>query len=376
MTQIEGQVKFIVDNAFYRPQSKIVRDLGILAGAVYQQEKHQLKVLDVMSGCGVRSLRYVVESGANFVHSNEGNPDILSILKSNLEANLKPEFYQITSLNANQIFFKCSNDKNYYDLVDVDCFGSANPYLTNMIYGTKLGGLMYITSTDGRSMTGILPENSLRNYGSYLRHLPIKHEQGLRLLIGKIQQSAAENGLGIEPIFAYFTGQNYRVMVRLIKKVMLTENNYSFLGYCYQCGEYQKVPWRNLGKVTCDCKIERKENNNYYSSVVLSGAMWLENLHNINYLQKMKEIAVKWNWQKVIKLLNIMENEASLPPYFYPLQEIGSRGKLDLPKRDILIKELQNQGYESAISHVNIQAIKTTASFKKTVEIAKKISSQ
>jgi tRNA (guanine26-N2/guanine27-N2)-dimethyltransferase len=361
--QEEEKVKFLVGNAFYRPQSKIVRDLGVLAGAVYKQEKNELKVLDGMSGCGVRSLRYFMESEATFIHSNEANPEILPILKSNLQSYINPSLYQVSSESVQRIFFSCYNDKNYYDLVDVDCFGSANPHLSNMIWATKLGGLMYITSTDGRSLTGILPQNSLRNYGSFARNLPIKHEQGLRLLIGKIQQSSAEKGLGIEPIFSYFTGNNYRVMVKLTNKVVLTENNYGFLGYCQQCGEYQTVAWRKLGRVICNCE----EN----SSIILSGAMWLGNLHNPNYLQKMIDLAIKWDWQKIVLLLTIMEKEANLPPYFYSLKEIGKRGKLDLPKRELLIQELQKRGYDCAFSHVNSQSIKTNASLHKCVETAR-----
>lgn len=373
MEQTEGKVKFIVNNAFYRPQSQIVRDLGILAATVYRLETGQLKVLDVMSGCGVRSLRYYVESEASFVHCNEGNPDLLPILKQNLSSYIPSNFYQISSHEANRIFFNCYNQKDYYDLVDVDCFGSANPYLNNMIWATKLNGLMYLTSTDGRSLTGLLPDNTLKNYGCYARHLPMGHEQALRILIGKVQQSAAEKGLSVEPIFSYFTGQNYRIMLRLIKGVVLTEKNYGFLAYCYNCGEYQLVNWRKLGKIICNCEQHQPYYNQNYS-IVVSGPMWLGNLHQVNYLEKMQEIALKWQWEKVIKLLKLMEKEATLPPYFYPLKEISSRGKLDLPKRDLLIQELQNQGYETAISHVNLQSIKTNASFKKCVEIARLLS--
>jgi tRNA (guanine26-N2/guanine27-N2)-dimethyltransferase len=58
--QQEGKATFTLGSAFYRPQSAIARDLAVLAAAVYRQRHGQLRVLDAMTGCGVRPLRYSV----------------------------------------------------------------------------------------------------------------------------------------------------------------------------------------------------------------------------------------------------------------------------------------------------------------------------
>ncbi|MEM9163982.1 MAG: tRNA (guanine-N1)-methyltransferase, partial [Cyanobacteria bacterium P01_F01_bin.4] len=63
----EGKACFRVEQAFYRPKSKLGRDLAILAATVYRQERGQLRVLDAMTGCGVRPLRYQLEAGADWV---------------------------------------------------------------------------------------------------------------------------------------------------------------------------------------------------------------------------------------------------------------------------------------------------------------------
>ena len=62
----EGKAKFRIDNAFYRPQGQIGRDLAVLAAAVYKHNRGQLRVLDAMTGCGVRSLRYQLEANADW----------------------------------------------------------------------------------------------------------------------------------------------------------------------------------------------------------------------------------------------------------------------------------------------------------------------
>ena len=63
----EGQAHFHVGQAFYRVQSRMGRDLAVLAAAVDRRERGVLRVLDAMSGCGVRSLRYALEARADFV---------------------------------------------------------------------------------------------------------------------------------------------------------------------------------------------------------------------------------------------------------------------------------------------------------------------
>ena len=357
----EESAKFQIGKAFYNPQSKLVRDLGILAAKVYKQDRGSLRVLDALAGCGIRSLRYWQESNADYLWVNEANPDNSLILQQNLAEAIASGHCQITHQDAHRVFFKCYEDRDYYDLVDVDCFGSAVPYLSTMLWATKIGGLMYLTSTDGRTLTGHLPENSIQAYGAIARSHPAAHEQALRLLIGSTQQQAATKGLGVEPVFSLFTGKTYRLMMRLVSKPNLTNNNYGFLAYCHSCGNYQTIAWRKLNKITCTCS---------HAAITVSGAMWLGELHNRQQIERFIILAQQLGWQKVVELLSLMQNEIDLPPYFYKLGEIGHRGKIDIPKRSHLIEALQDQGYQAAATHINLQAIKTNADLETCIAIA------
>ena len=271
--QQEGKAKFQTANAFYNPQSKLVRDLGILAAIIYKQDQGRLKVLDALAGSGVRSLRYLLESRADYVWVNEGNPSHSLILQQNLALAIADKQCHITHQDAHRAFFQCYEQRDYYDLVDIDCFGSAVPYLNSMLWATKIGGLMYLTSTDGRTLTGHLPANSVQAYGAIARSHPAAHEQALRILIGSTQQQAAARGLGIEPIFSLFTGKTYRLMMRLASKPNLNQHNYGFLAFCHNCGNYQIILWRKLNQISCSCKEPK---------ITVSGAMWLGALHNYN----------------------------------------------------------------------------------------------
>lgn len=377
----EGKAKFQVGKAFYNPQSKFVRDLGVLAARIYKQDHGGLRVLDALAGCGVRSLRYWQESKADYLWVNEGNPEHSSTLKQNLsQAIAKPgrspissgggrspiaaDCYRITHQDAHRIFFNCYADRDYYDLVDVDCFGTAVPYINSMLWATKIGGLIYLTATDGRTLTGHLPENSIQAYGAIARSHPAAQEQALRILIGSTQQQAATKGLGIEPVFSLFTGRTYRLMMRLVAKPRLNNNNYGFIAYCHSCGNYQTVRWRKLNQISCKCN---------YPSITVSGAMWLGKLHDPQQIERFTVLAQQLGWQKIVKLLGLMAGEIDLPPYFYALREIGRRGKIDLPQRSHLIQALRDQGYQAAATHINPQGIKTNTNLDICIAIANQI---
>ena len=365
--QEEGRVRFRQGTAFYRPASRVVRDLGVLAAAVHRAETGSLQVLDAMAATGVRSLRYLAESGAERVVANDANPELAPLLAENLAEAIAAGRCELQATDANRLFFACYGRQEFFDLVDVDSFGSPLPYLTTMFWALKVGGLAYITSTDGRATTGHAPASSLMAYGAYARAHPSAHEQGLRLILGSAQQQAARQGFGIQPVFAYFSGQTYRVMVRLLASPQLTPQNYGLLGYCHDCGNYQVVPWKQLSRARCP---------HDGSPPVVTGPLWLGELHDLNYLQKMMALAQQWQWLRQANLLEIMQAEATMPPYFFTLQAIGKQGKLDLPKREQLLAALQAAGYRATPTHIEPQAIKTDASLAACAAIAAAIGSK
>ncbi len=365
----EGQASFRVGHAFYRPKSKIGRDLAVLAAAAYRQQRGELRVLDVMTGCGVRSLRYHLEAGADWVWANEGNPDLRELLAENLAKGMTPRSFRVTHQDANQIFFNCYQQRDFYDLVDIDSFGNPTPFLQTGLWATKIGGLLYLTSTDGRTTSGHAPDKSLQVYSAYARSHPAVHEQGLRLLLGGVAQQAASRGMQVEPVFSVFNGQVHRVMVRLVTKKEWDSGQYGFLAYCHGCGQFQTVTWRKLGRVKCPCH-EALSTDVQPRPPVLSGPMWLGPLHDRATLKKMGGLAEDWGWTACVTLIQLMDEEADMPPYYYPLGEIGRRGKMDIPQRDALIAKLRAAGHRATRTHFDFQAIKTDAPIAACVAVA------
>ncbi len=360
----EGKARFAIANAFYRPASKIGRDLAVLAAAIYRQHHGQLRIIDAMTGCGVRSLRYHLESGADWIWANEGNPELHPILQNNLRQAMAPGSYCLTHQDANQLFFRCAQEQKYYDLIDIDSFGSPTTVINTALWAIKLGGLLYLTSTDGRTTGGHALEKSVQTYGACARSHPAVHEQGLRLLIGCAAQQAATRGFAIEPVFSIFNGTIHRAMVRVVKQPW-QDKYYGFLTYCHGCGQFRTANWRQLGQLSCEfCG----------AAPVVSGPLWLGPLHDLDYLAQMATLARQWQWpQQLQKLLTIMGEEATMPPYHYPLAELGRRGQMDIPPRDRLIEALCNRGYRTTRTHLDTQSIKTDAALATCISTAKSL---
>jgi tRNA (guanine26-N2/guanine27-N2)-dimethyltransferase len=182
-------------------------------------------ILDGMSGCGVRALRYLQEADAGFVWINDADPDVASIVRSNLSS-VALSKYVITHTTVQDVLGKAALDRDYFDVIDLDAFGNPLKFVGLALQSLKIGGLLYITSTDGRSLSGQLPDQSVRQWGSVTRSHPAVHEQALRVLIGAIAQQALTLDYGIAPVIAYFAGPIWRVMVRLLAKPHCQQNGF------------------------------------------------------------------------------------------------------------------------------------------------------
>ncbi|CAN0913166.1 tRNA (guanine(26)-N(2))-dimethyltransferase [Linum grandiflorum] len=272
--QTERGIKFETGGAFYRHESSTGRDLGVLATSLHKQSEGGLRVLDVMYGCGIRSCRYLIEAGVNFVMANDANEEYREVIVANLKQ--------------------------------------------SAILALRFGGLLYLTSTDGySSVGGHRPQHSLDAYGAYVHPMPFPNEIDLRVLIGGTVREAAVLGYHVTPLFSYFAfhGPVYRVM--------LQNRDYGFIGYCNQCGHSQTFSWKELGKIGCSCCSSQQPS-------IVSRPMWIGPLHSTDYVTEMSNLATELGWvgngegANLEKLLNRMIDESNprLPLGYIKLDEV------------------------------------------------------
>ncbi|KAK4385246.1 tRNA (guanine(26)-N(2))-dimethyltransferase [Sesamum angolense] len=354
--QIERGLSFDVGDTFFRHESSTGRDLGVLSAAIYKKSHNALRVLDAMCGCGIRSMRYLVEADADFVLANDANHECGGVISGNLEkADREKKRWVVKHSDANRVLTECYLERDFFDLIDVDSFGSESSYLRAAMCAVKLDGLLYVTSTDGYSSGGHRPEHTLAAYGAYVKHMPYSNEIGLRMLIGGAVREASVLGYQVVPLFSYYSyhGPVFRAMLQIRRGKYPNKRHYSFISYCIQCGNSQAFSWGELGQMRCSC-------NNVPGSLIVSGPLWTGPLHSASFLTEMLNLAEQWGWtsnktgkhlETLLKLM-IDESDPVLPFGYIRLDE---------------------EGYAACRSHIASNAIKTNCPMVDCVRLVKEL---
>jgi hypothetical protein len=95
--------------------------------------------------------------------------------------------WRVSHLDATKLLNSCSQNSDFYDIVDIDSFGSDSAFLGDALRAVRYGGMVYVTSTDGFALAGgHRPAATLAAYGSYARPVPFGNEMGLRILMGTV----------------------------------------------------------------------------------------------------------------------------------------------------------------------------------------------
>ncbi|EOD14034.1 hypothetical protein EMIHUDRAFT_464575 [Emiliania huxleyi CCMP1516] len=335
---------------FYRPASRIIRDLGVLALAAHgRQHQRAPRVLDAMSGSGVRALRYSHEANASFVHANERmfgeHP-----LRANLEPLLSAGRARVTADDAVDVYMRSRLDGSLYDLVDADAFGTGQPHAAEAWWACRTGGLVYLCATDSLTTSGSNPHQAAAGYAAVTHKFPGCNEAGLRLLVGTAAREAAARHLTASPVFSFFhrPSSTFRVMMRLDAAKRPPASAFAALSHvarCPSCGE-------------------------------VMGPMWVGPMHDAEFVAGMRGDAAARGWSEPDRLLGSFleeaEAEAKGALLFYHLGEVqralAKRG-LRQPPLAALLPLLRGAGFGAAQAHSETKSLKTSATLDEVVRV-------
>ncbi|KAF2153798.1 N2,N2-dimethylguanosine tRNA methyltransferase [Myriangium duriaei CBS 260.36] len=181
-----------------------------------------MRILDALSATGLRALRYASELPLPVnVVANDLLDTATAAIKLNVRHNKLTSQIQPTTSNAqahmyNAAFGFSSHAYAKYDVIDLDPYGTAVPFIESALLALNDNGLLCVTCTDAGvfNSMGYL-EKTYALYGG----LPVKglhaHEAGLRLILNSIATTAAKHGLSIEPLLSLSIDFYARVFVRV-----------------------------------------------------------------------------------------------------------------------------------------------------------------
>lgn len=329
-TITEGSARiFVSDEAkiskkleiFYNPIMKLNRDVSVLL--INSLDKYALQMADPLAGTGIRGLRFIKELEPGKIENLSFNDLKPGYIEKNLKLN------EITNENI-FVFSKDANlfllESRGFDYIDIDPFGSPNPFLESAIIRLSRGGILAVTATDTAALAGSSKEACLRKYWAKPLRNEFMHETGIRILIRKIQLIGAGLEKALTPIFSYSKDHYYRIFFKCQKGKTKTDDiisQHKFLIY---------------NRKTSEIKLSDTIFNDG-GDFDYAGPLWVGHLWDKALAEKMYEKCDKEN-KKLLTLVSAIRDESKIDSVgFYDLHILARQNNKPIPKvEDALIE--------------------------------------
>jgi tRNA (guanine26-N2/guanine27-N2)-dimethyltransferase len=359
---------------FFRPDSRPARDLGVLLGLLVAREQ-PLEVLDAMAGCGIRALRYGMESGARLVWANDADPDRRALLESNLAGLPAGVSVRCTSRSVQRLFAELLLRRRRFSLLDLDAFGSAGGVLPLALEAVAFGGILYLGSSDGRSPTGHDRTAAVRRLGAAARAHPASWELALRLQLGMLARSAWTQGRGLVPLLSFSEGRTFRTAVRLSRLPAAGEEwQLGMIAHCHGCGDQQVQSLRQLGRwQPCACPASSPGGPAAAPPLAVSGPLWIGPLQHGPSLMAMASLPCPGLSGPGRALLARLAADEGSPARCWPLALIGRQLGSGPPPRDALIGALRDAGFRASASGLMAAQVRSDAPWRTVLAVARSL---
>lgn len=347
---------------FYNPKAKFNRDIAVFIAKYLKSEIGRLEILEPLAGSGVRSMRYAVEAHADKVVAVDINPLAIKLIRLNAELNGIQDKVVVIEDDANTVLHSRKLRGGYYDLVDIDPFGSPMPFVDGAIRSTRRGGIVAFTATDTAPLTGARTRAALRKYGARTFKTPFGKEVAIRVLIAAIMRIAAVREVGLTPLISFFRDYYVRTELRLDRGARVSDEKLEKIGYlAYNDKDYSV-------KVIQGYPAPRECVDSGYS---LLGPLWLGKLATPN-LRDFIDHAPNAEVKEFITNL-LIEDEIN-SPFSYKVERVASILKVHMPSPRLVVIRLRELGYRAVIAHYDKTSVKTDAPRDVVFELIKELS--
>ena len=163
-----------------------------------------IKILDALAATGLRSIRYLKEiDNVSQVTINDLDTQATEqALQNATENNVEKSKIKIRTGDAIMYMYEVSRDPfRHYDVVDLDPYGSAAPFLDSAVQAVADGGLLCVTCTDTAILAGNYPEVCFAKYGAISVKATYCHEMSLRILLHSIESAATKYKVFLHSFF-------------------------------------------------------------------------------------------------------------------------------------------------------------------------------
>ena len=186
-----------------------------------------ITVLDALAATGLRSVRYLKEiPKLRHITINDLLAEATDVAITNIKSNgVDPEKVTVNNGDACILMYMHREPTLNYDVIDLDPYGSAAPFLDSAVQAVSGdGGLLCVTCTDSPVLSGNYPEVCYAKYGSMPLKAKYLHEMALRVLLNSIETAANKYKRHIVPWLSLSVDFYVRVFVRVYESPAEVKN--------------------------------------------------------------------------------------------------------------------------------------------------------
>jgi tRNA (guanine26-N2/guanine27-N2)-dimethyltransferase len=342
----EGKAKFYSEKAaivsrkmyvFYNPVMKANRDITV---ALIKAEGRKLRICDLLAGTGIRSIRLLLEAKSCIkeIAINDLSAKSVGLIKKNLLLNkLRTKKVVVANDEANAFLLGSMG----FDYIDIDPFGYPGPFLESAVKRISGGGIIAVTATDTAALAGTSPKACMRKYWAMPLRNELMHEVGLRILIRRVQLTAAAYGRAAVPIYCYFKDHYMRAFFRIEK-----------------------------GREKADELLKMHQYVVYGNDV--AGPLWAGMLWDEKLAAKILKLVDEGSR----KFAGTIAGEAKVDGlFFYDIQKIAASMKINVPKTEDVLNAAK-QHCKAAESHFHSRGIRAECSLEEMKRFIKSAARQ
>ena len=322
-------------------------------------------------------------------------------------------------MDAVDLLNKMRAERRLFDVIDLDPYGSAIPFLESSIGALMNGGLLCVTFTDMAVLCARRPHVCAYKYGSV--PLPNKycHEFALRMVLHMISQMANRHGKVIEPLMCLTVDFYIRLFIRVKDSPIKCHHsllNYSSVYQCTDCESFylqplgRMLPISDKKKQAVDAKkykkgkdekdeeepaeeeekkqAEKDENRpmkvacpritvpaeciSCDGALTIGGPIWTAKMHDVTFVKRLMKLVKNQEKTKEVNLgtskriLGILtgildEEPLEHVPLNYDLNFIASSLRVHNPSKQQFLYALSQYGYSAVQTYYSGKLWKTDA---------------
>lgn len=148
-------------------------------------------------------------------------------------------------------------EKKFFDVIDLDPYGTAVPFLESSFNALADGGLMAVTFTDMAVLCARQPHVCYYKYGGSPLNKRYCHEMALRIILHMLSQMANKHQKYIIPLVSLTVDFYVRLFLRVKEgpqKCHHSITKYSHVFQCLDCESFYMQPFGVHSEVEMDDK--------------------------------------------------------------------------------------------------------------------------